>query len=198
MAMCEYAWTSFNSNAKLFEYAPQDKTRFHPTQKPVALYEWILNRYAKAGDIIYVKKGNIEFMARKMSYEGKYKLSRSEFMNAKWHALRFNEWLDEYNKLSDSVSAISYERADMPKSLNKISCPTEELAAKRAELRQKMDVVINCAKESGGDLFEYILAAVTNEDVTYNTLKALKDIPCAPNTFYERRRKFYYLLAKEL
>lgn len=52
MAMCEYAWTSFNSNAKIFEYAPQDKTRFHPTQKPVALYEWILSRYAKDGDII--------------------------------------------------------------------------------------------------------------------------------------------------
>ncbi|WP_407382812.1 hypothetical protein [Ruminococcus sp.] len=31
MAMCEYAWTSFNDNAKVFEYAPQDKARFHPT-----------------------------------------------------------------------------------------------------------------------------------------------------------------------
>jgi site-specific DNA-methyltransferase (adenine-specific) len=26
--------------------------RFHPTQKPVALYEWILNNYAKPGDKI--------------------------------------------------------------------------------------------------------------------------------------------------
>ena len=26
--------------------------RIHPTQKPVALYEWILNNYAQAGDII--------------------------------------------------------------------------------------------------------------------------------------------------
>ena len=55
MAMAEYAWTSFNSNAKVFEYQPQgdakDK-RFHPTQKPVALYAWILSRYAKAGDKI--------------------------------------------------------------------------------------------------------------------------------------------------
>lgn len=50
MAMCEYAWTSFNDNAKIFRYPPQDKARFHPTQKPVALYEWILNRYAKKGD----------------------------------------------------------------------------------------------------------------------------------------------------
>lgn len=52
MAMAEYAWTSFNDNAKVFEYAPQDKSRFHPTQKPVALYEWLLNRYANDGDTI--------------------------------------------------------------------------------------------------------------------------------------------------
>ena len=52
MAMCEYAWTSFNDNAKCFEYAPQDKARFHPTQKPVALYDWILSKYAKHGDKI--------------------------------------------------------------------------------------------------------------------------------------------------
>ena len=56
MAMAEYAWTSFNSNAKVFEYAPQGKAgdaRFHPTQKPVALYEWILSKYAKEGDKIF-------------------------------------------------------------------------------------------------------------------------------------------------
>lgn len=54
MAMCEYAWTSFNDNAKLFECAPQGKKgeRFHPTQKPIALYEWLLNKYAKPGDKI--------------------------------------------------------------------------------------------------------------------------------------------------
>lgn len=54
MAMAEYAWTSFNSNAKVFEHVPQDNTgqRFHPTQKPVALYKWILSNYAKSGDKI--------------------------------------------------------------------------------------------------------------------------------------------------
>ena len=51
--MAEYAWTSFNDNAKVFDYPPQGKgDRFHPTQKPIALYEWILKRYAKEGDKI--------------------------------------------------------------------------------------------------------------------------------------------------
>ena len=52
MAMCEYAWTSFKTNAKLFRYAPQgtaSEPRFHPTQKPVALYSWILGLYGKPG-----------------------------------------------------------------------------------------------------------------------------------------------------
>ena len=53
MAMAEYAWTSFNDNAKVFEYPPQSKgDRFHPTQKPVALYKWLLEKYSKPGDII--------------------------------------------------------------------------------------------------------------------------------------------------
>ena len=54
MAMCEYAWTSFNANAKVFEFAPQGKPgdRFHPTQKPVELYAWIYKNYAKEGDKI--------------------------------------------------------------------------------------------------------------------------------------------------
>jgi site-specific DNA-methyltransferase (adenine-specific) len=52
MAMAEYAWTSFTGNAKIFEAAPQGNAkeeRFHPTQKPIALYSWILSKYAKPG-----------------------------------------------------------------------------------------------------------------------------------------------------
>ncbi|MCL2255274.1 MAG: site-specific DNA-methyltransferase [Firmicutes bacterium] len=55
MAMCEYAWTSFNANAKIFECVPQgtaNEERLHPTQKPIKLYSWILNLFAKKGDRI--------------------------------------------------------------------------------------------------------------------------------------------------
>lgn len=52
MAMAEYAWTSFNQNAKIFYGSPQGtarEKRFHPTQKPIALYTWLLKRYAEPG-----------------------------------------------------------------------------------------------------------------------------------------------------
>ena len=51
--MAEYGWTSFWGNAKVFDYsAIGQEGRFHPTQKPIALYKWILQNYAKPGDII--------------------------------------------------------------------------------------------------------------------------------------------------
>jgi len=52
----EFAWTSFDRVAKTFRY-PIIKQNFsngkiHPTQKPVALYKWLLQNYAKPGDTI--------------------------------------------------------------------------------------------------------------------------------------------------
>ena len=52
MAMAEYAWTSFNDNAKLWEFAPQDPNRFHPTQKPVGLIMKQVALYSQPDDLI--------------------------------------------------------------------------------------------------------------------------------------------------
>lgn len=52
MAQCEYAWTSFKDNAKIFKFSSlrtKGETHFHPTEKPVALYTWIFQNYAKHG-----------------------------------------------------------------------------------------------------------------------------------------------------
>ena len=75
MAMAEYAWTSFNSNAKVFEYAPQGKVgdpRFHPTQKPIDLYKWVFKNYAKQGDKIldtHLGSGSSRIAAYDMGFD---------------------------------------------------------------------------------------------------------------------------------
>ena len=58
----EMAWCSMDRNAKLFSYrwsAIQKETgqhqpgdKIHPTEKPRALYDWILRNYAQSGDTI--------------------------------------------------------------------------------------------------------------------------------------------------
>lgn len=50
MAMAEYAWCSMDANAKVIKLSSAGIVdRFHPTQKPVALYDWIFAKYAKPG-----------------------------------------------------------------------------------------------------------------------------------------------------
>jgi len=60
-ADCELAYTSFRSAVRKFQYNwngmwQQDmknkENRIHPTQKPVALYRWLLKKYAKPNDKI--------------------------------------------------------------------------------------------------------------------------------------------------
>ena len=53
----ELAWTSFDKALRMFSYSHVGDTkgghaRIHPTQKPVALYKWLLTNYAKEGDKI--------------------------------------------------------------------------------------------------------------------------------------------------
>jgi site-specific DNA-methyltransferase (adenine-specific) len=69
---CEIAYCSLNNRVDIFRYMWRgmfqgrsisegtvqqgnkalNEKRIHPTQKPIALYEWILSRYAKENDII--------------------------------------------------------------------------------------------------------------------------------------------------
>jgi site-specific DNA-methyltransferase (adenine-specific) len=51
-AMCEMAWTSFKNGAKIYNRTATQLNRIHPTQKPVELYKWLLQNYAKEGDTI--------------------------------------------------------------------------------------------------------------------------------------------------
>lgn len=48
----EMGWTSFDKPANIFHFDNRIGGKIHPTQKPVALYEWLLSKYAKNGDII--------------------------------------------------------------------------------------------------------------------------------------------------
>lgn len=48
----EMAWTSFDFPARIFKFDNRTGDKIHPTQKPVMLYRWLLQNYAKEGDKI--------------------------------------------------------------------------------------------------------------------------------------------------
>ena len=76
----ELAYTSFNKVAKMFDFRyygnwegdSSASKKHHPTQKPVKLYEWLLDNYAKEGDKIldtHLGSGSIAIACHNRKFE---------------------------------------------------------------------------------------------------------------------------------
>ena len=73
LAMCELAWISIQSPAKMWKRSVlAERNKIHPTQKPVDLYEWLLTNYAKPGQKIldtHLGSGSSAIAANNLGFE---------------------------------------------------------------------------------------------------------------------------------
>ena len=72
LAMAELAWTSFDKLAKIYKLSVPKNGKIHPTQKPVALYKWLLDKYAKQEDKIldtHLGSGSIAIACHDYDFE---------------------------------------------------------------------------------------------------------------------------------
>lgn len=68
----EMAWTSFDTPASLFRFDNRTGDKIHPTQKPIALYCWLLDKYAKSDYKIfdpYLGSGSSRIAAYKKGFD---------------------------------------------------------------------------------------------------------------------------------
>jgi site-specific DNA-methyltransferase (adenine-specific) len=80
-ADCELAYTSFKTSVRKFKFRwagmlqedmKNKEVRIHPTQKPVALYKWLLTKYAKQGDKIldtHLGSGSIAIACHDLGFD---------------------------------------------------------------------------------------------------------------------------------
>ena len=73
LSACELVWTSLDKPAKIMRKSSTDLNRFHPTQKPIYVYEWMFN-YCKLekGDKIldtHLGSGSIAIAAHDYGFE---------------------------------------------------------------------------------------------------------------------------------
>ena len=72
---------------------------------------------------------------------------------------------------------------------------TATCAIARLNCKEKIDMVEKAAKEADLELSNYILLAVT-ENLSYAYLQSKLEIPCGRDMYYDRYRKFFWLLDK--
>ena len=75
-AEAELAWTSFDRNVRIFKHDPLAKNdycgKIHPCQKPIALYKWLLQNYAKPDQTIFdshVGSGSIRIACHDLGFD---------------------------------------------------------------------------------------------------------------------------------
>lgn len=127
--------------------------------------------------------------------EKKYGISKHKFLQVYHFCMQYNEWKDELAYKTDTVKGI--QLSDMPKGTGHGNA-TEDLAIRRALLCRNVELVEQTCMEADGELYQWLLKAVTNEGVGYTYLWEHMNIPCSRNTYYNRRRKFYWLMSKKI
>jgi len=133
---------------------------------------------------------------RRNYYTGKYALDKNEFLHAKYYALRYNKWRDEYEALEDSSKAIRYDKDRVQTSGD--FDPVEYAGIRRAELAKKIETIEKTAEEVDESLYKWLLQGVTDSFATFKYLSMVKHMPCSRATYYRLRHRFYYSLSQKI
>ena len=126
-----------------------------------------------------------------ISIKNKYHIDKHRHYELKHFCLQYPSWKDTYSKLSDPKIPLS--SVDRLPSGNLPTDPTAKRAIIRAMYAARMDIIEKAAMEADKCLYDYIIKAVT-EGLSYTYLKTRLRIPCSKDTYYDRYRKFFWIL----
>lgn len=128
-----------------------------------------------------------------VSIKNKYHITKHRHYELKHYCLQYPTWKKAYLDCLDN---------DIPMSMiagvqdpGGVYDPTSTRAVTRAYYSNKMQTIEQTAKDADKYLWQYILKAVT-EGLSYTYLKTKLDIPCGKDMYYDRYRRFFWLLSE--
>lgn len=123
-----------------------------------------------------------------LSKKNKWYIPKHRYYELKHFCLQYPEWKEKYE------SAIRYSKSVAGTGNTEWSDPVGNSVSSMDIWKRKMDAVEHAANCTDEALGSYILKAVT-EDLSFTALKMLYDIPCGKDMYYDRYRKFFYILS---
>lgn len=127
-----------------------------------------------------------------ISEKNKYYIDKHRHYELKHFCLQYPSWKKAYADFDDTSISLSTIES-MPTS-NLPGDPTAKRAMMKTYYSEKIRLIEQIAMEADKYLYEYILKAVT-ENLSYTYLKSRLNIPCGKDMYYDRYRKFFWLLS---
>ena len=128
-----------------------------------------------------------------ISEKSKYYIDKHRYYELKHFCLQYKEWKKAYESCNESVifaSSLEHSPAsNIPSDL------TAKYAMKKLYYGERIKLIEQAAIDADEFLYPYILKAVT-EGLSYTYLKAKLEIPCCRDMYYDRYRRFFWLLSE--
>lgn len=125
-----------------------------------------------------------------ISKKNKYWIDKHRHYELKHFCLQYPTWKSEILNLYNMSRPITFTSGI---STNQPGDPTANLALTRIAYTERIEMIERIAREADGYLYKYILRAVT-EGLSYMQLKTRLGMPCSRDTYYDRYRRFFWLL----
>lgn len=127
----------------------------------------------------------------RLSKNNKYWISTHRYYELKHFCLQYKEWEKLYKQYDIGVSS------NIPTNIKNYNVDnfTESQGIELYNYSNKIKMVNQAALEADDYIHSYILKSIT-EGLSYNTLKNIYNIPCGRDFYYDRYRKFFYILDK--
>lgn len=126
-----------------------------------------------------------------ISTKNKYWIDKHRHYELKHFCLQYNSFKKLHKEALESC--LSASRLEKESSTNLPSDITAKYALKKAYYAEKINMIEQAAMEADEDLYIYILKAVT-EGLSYTYLRSVIDIPCGRDLYYDRYRRFFWIL----
>ena len=129
----------------------------------------------------------------KISEKNKYFIDKHRYYELKHFCLQYKGWKKAYASYCETI--IFASKFDKLPTTNIPNDITAKYAMRRIQYGERIKLIERLAKETDECLYPYILKAVT-EGLSYPYLKTKMDIPCGRDMYYDRYRKFFWLLSE--
>lgn len=135
-----------------------------------------------------------ETIRPELSKNHKYWIPKHRYYELKYFCLQYPLWKKAYDIL-DGLQGYSYDIVRSSKT-NVISDVTAICVEERSIYRDRMNIIEKTTIETDPYLASYILKAVT-DGRSYTYMKETLNIPCGKDMYYDRYRRFFWLLDRK-
>lgn len=129
-----------------------------------------------------------------ISQRSEYWIDKHRHYELKHFCLQYPIWKRKYEDLG--IPSMASSMNEYVPSSNVHSDPTARFVINKSYYADRINLIERIAMEADRYLYEYILRAVT-EGLSYTYLKTKLKIPCGRDMYYDRYRKFFWLLSEE-